>query len=126
MITSKYNKEENIIYVERKGDISIKDLLEYIEELDYKYNDLKTLLLIDDLRNSVSTFLGNDYSSIIKEIETRIKRYDKVKCAVIVNQPKETALSILYKMTSKSIDKYAYETFSTLEAAKRWLTHPIQ
>ncbi|MCU4175970.1 hypothetical protein [Carboxylicivirga sp. N1Y90] len=126
MITSRYDKDEDIVYVERHGNVDINDLVKYVVSLDHDFNHLNSLHIIDDLRNSTSTFKQKEYPAIIKEIEARIKRYDKVKCAVVVEKPKETALSILYKMTSKSIDKYTYETFSTLEAAKRWLKHPIQ
>lgn len=126
MITSKYNNDEGIIYIERHGNIDIDDIVKYVVSLDNDFNKLNTLLVIDDIRNSTSIFKHNEYPTIIKEIETRIERYTKVKCAVIVEKPKETALSILYKMTSDSIAKYSYETFSTIEAAKRWLLHPIQ
>jgi malate/lactate dehydrogenase len=64
---------------------------------------------------------AKDNPIIINEIKNRIKKYKEVRCALVVDTPFDTAISILYENLSQALDKYNYKTFSTIESAKSWL-----
>lgn len=121
MIEFRYNSEEDIIYLERSGDISLQDVLSCINSINQNFQSLQKLHIIDDLRHSVSTFKKEEYPVMINELKKRVNRYNQVKHAVIVNNPSDTALTILFAMKSKSIENYSFKIFSTIEAAKYWL-----
>jgi len=125
MINTNYNQDEDIVYVERFDEIDLQELLTYIISLDQEYKDLGSLYILDDIRDSTSKYEAKDYPVIIGEIQKRIKKYNEVRCALVVDTPFETVLSILYEDISKSVDNYNYKTFSTIEAAKSWLKRRI-
>jgi hypothetical protein len=125
MITSSYNREENIIYVKRLDEIGIQDLLTYINRIDQDFQHLGNLYILDDFRNSTSKYEANDFPDLIGEIQKRIFKYNEVRLAIVVDVPFDTALSILYEELSKAIENYNYRTFSTMEAAKSWLKQGI-
>lgn len=121
MISFSYNKAENIIYAERRGEIGLEEVLTYIKCIDQNHQRLQNLYIIDDFRQSTSVFTRDEYPAMVEEISRRVNRYKQVKHAVIVDNPTETVLSILFEMISDSIENYTFKVFSTSEAAKHWL-----
>ena len=121
MIKLTYNKKENIIYLERNGEIKLQDLLNNIKDIDQKFHHLKSLYIIEDTRKSTVDFKAKDYPTIIDYIKRRINKYNKVRSAIIVNNLFDTVLSLLYEEMSKEIENYEFKTFYTKEAAKTWL-----
>ena len=121
MINVKFNKEENIIYVERIGATSLHDILLHIKDLEQRFNDFRNLYIIDDLRKSTTVINRKDLAIIFVEIKKIAKRFDQVKNAVITDNPMNITSSILFENTSKGLKNYSYKTFSTFEAAKHWL-----
>lgn len=121
MINFNYRKEDNIIYVKRQGEINFDDLLLYIGDMDEKIPLLKELYILDDFRESRPKFTASEYPKLVEEIKKRVKKYTKVQHAVIVNNPSNTVLSVIFEGLSVIIDKYAFKTFSTPEAGKFWL-----
>ena len=121
MINISYSRDEDIIYVKRRDEIDIQDLLKYVIRLDQDYNDLGSLYILDDIRNSTSKYEAKEFPVLIGEIQKRIIKYREVRCALMVDTPFETALSILYEDISRAVDNYYYKTFSTIESAKSWL-----
>jgi hypothetical protein len=122
MIKFYYSTDDNIIYVKRTDEISLKDLFEYILAIDENFNGLNELRIVDDLTNSVRQSDEDDYSTLINEIKKRLIKYTKVKHAVIVNAPTETALSFLFQDTAKELNNYIFRAFCTFEAGKTWVT----
>lgn len=118
MIRFNHNKEDNIIYVERRGEIVLNDIIKYVEGIDQNFQSLEKLYIVDDMRNSTSKLTVADNPIIIDEIKKRISKYVEVRCAVLVDKPFDTALSLLYENLSSSIKNYSYRTFSTKDAAK--------
>lgn len=121
MIDFRYNKEENIVYVDRRNGVSLDEIIRYVENIDFSYQDLQNLYIIEDIRHSVSKFELDDYSIICNEIKKRASKYDEVRHAVIVDNPSNTVLSILFESFSEPIENYFYKTFSTIDLAKNWL-----
>lgn len=121
MITTRYVKDQDIIYVERTSEIGLQEILAYIKSFDHDFKNFKDLYILDDFRDSISLFNKGDYPIMIQGLEKRLNRYDQVKHAVLVHNPSDTALSILFEMISKVLINYSYKTFSTEGAAISWL-----
>ena len=122
MIDVSYNKEENIIYISRCGEITLEDMINHIKIIDEDFKHLKKLNIIEDTRNSTSKYEITDLPKIIDELNKRMVNFKKVKTAMIVDLPSDTALSIYFEGISKNSEKFYYKTYSTLAAAKSWLS----
>ncbi len=114
-------EEAGIFYVTRVGEITLQDIKSYIDQFDKSFKHYKRLFLIEDANQAIPKYKAEGLEEIHEEIKTRIGKYDIVKVAVIVNNPINTALSMLYANLSETIKNYHYKTFSTLEAAERWI-----
>lgn len=121
MIDVSYNKDENIIYVVRLGNITLHDIVTNIKGLDSNFADLDELYILEDLRNSISKLKEDDYPTIIGEIKKRIVNFKFVKTAVIVDSPADTVLGLLYEEIAEEVKNYYFKTFSTVKEAERWL-----
>ena len=123
MIEISYDQEENIIHVERSGEISVEDLIGYINKIDQEYRELKRVYILDDTRGSVWKFNHKkDYDRLFHEIDKRVRNFIRVYVALIVDTPKHTAMSDLYLLKTREIKNYFFRFFSSSEAAKSWLT----
>ena len=121
MIRYNYNKEENIIYVERHGDIILNDIFKYILDIDKNYQSLKNLSILDDVTKSTTKYTIIENSVIIEEIKRKLSKDTEVRLAILVDKPIETAYSMMFERLSMNIENFNYGTFSTKEAAKKWL-----
>jgi hypothetical protein len=122
MIEITYNKDEDIIYVKRSGEIYLLDLVDYAIRIDEEFNELKNLYIIEDTRGSITKHnQKDDFYLIINEVKKRIHNYHKVKVAIIVDNPGDTALAFLYERLSKEVNNYYFKVFMTLKASKAWL-----
>lgn len=123
MISSSYNEKEEIVYVKREGTVSIQQILESTVELDSLYGHMDKVYIIEDIRGSKSLFNKEDYPTILELLKTKLGAYKMVCMADIVDDPTNTALSFMFGSLAASLDNYFYSTFSTLEAAKRWINN---
>lgn len=123
MISSAFIKSDNILYFKRGSEITPQDLLLTIKEIDQNYRNNNRLYIIEDIRQSFAKLAIEieEIPIIINELKKHICNYKEVRCAVIVNTPIDTVLSFLYEDLSKDLENYKYKTFSTTEAATKWL-----
>lgn len=104
MINISYNKEDNIILVERSGDIHIRDLMDYFKRIDEEYGEHKKLYIFDDTNGSVSKFDHRDeYILLINDMKKRVDHFQGVYVAIVADTPSNTALSDIYKMMTSKI-----------------------
>jgi hypothetical protein len=122
MIDISYQQEDNIILVERSGEISVEDLIGYINEIDHDYRELKRVYILDDSRGSVWTFNHkHDYDRLFHEIDKRVRNFIRVYVALVVDNPHQTAKSDLFKLKTEKIKNYFFQFFSSRESARSWL-----
>ena len=121
MINTDYNQEDHIVYLRREGEIKIQDLMSVTKSVSHSFQNLQSLHIIDDVRNSISNFNSNYYPILIKEIGKVAKSFSEVRHAIIVDTPSDTVLSIMFEEISRNLDNYSYKTFSTEEGAKGWI-----
>lgn len=115
-----YNKDEDVIFAKRHGDITVPDIISYIIEIEHKFGYKDKILVLEDYRFGVTKYDMDDYPVIVDELKKRIG--DRmVKTAVLVDSPSDTALSMIFGYISEQIVNYSFKTFSTERAAIQWL-----
>lgn len=62
----------------------------------------------------------SDLNLITKENNESLKHYDSIVDAMIVDNPRDMAITMLYQLVYKT-SKYAFKLFSTIEHAQKWL-----
>jgi len=75
---------------------------------------------LTDASTSKMNLEFEDLGVIVSENYKSIEKYYYIIDAIVLENPKETALSFLYKELVKT-GKYKFEVFSTQEAAIWWL-----
>ena len=70
MIKTSFNKEDKIIYVARTGEIKIQDLVELVTRIHQEHHAARNLIVLDDVRESISSFEPGDYHLYFKTFST--------------------------------------------------------
>lgn len=117
----KYQMEDNIFTVVFTGAVSFESIISYLKDfgqmedlprnLKLLYNFIDAEFDLDPVRIQIISD---------KAIEVTAS-YDKIQTAFVVAEPKITAYSMLFSLMSAN-EKSLREIFSTISAAKNWLT----
>ena len=122
MIHSDFNKETGILETNFEGEISIKEMLDYIVSIRENKN-LPTVLKI--YSNGTDAKFAEkvsrrDLVRFLDENKITLAQKKFVYDAYVVSSAFEMALGMLYRDLNK-IDNYKFDIFSTKEAAINWL-----
>ncbi|MCK5028929.1 MAG: STAS/SEC14 domain-containing protein [Bacteroidales bacterium] len=122
MITYKFNKEEGILETTFSGDVSIKDISEYILTLSKdKTLPGKLKILTDVTKGKFSEgVIPKDMTILVEANKKSLAQRDFTYDAFVVSGSFEMALGMLYQKLNK-IKNYKVGIFSTKEAALKWL-----
>ncbi|MFA5298019.1 MAG: hypothetical protein WC389_07405 [Lutibacter sp.] len=120
MVTSKFNYETGILESIFVGEVYLKEILDYIISTKENNSFPRLLKIITDTNDANFNFDINDLEIIIAENEKSLEKYDYIIDAIIVDNPKNTAISMLYQKLGEN-GKYKFEVFSTKKAALNWL-----
>ncbi|MDE5424104.1 hypothetical protein L3073_17965 [Ancylomarina sp. DW003] len=121
MVISEFNPATGILESSFEGDVSLNEILEYIIATKKNKSFPRNLKIRTDSSKAVFDFSIHDLNAIIIENEKSLKKYDSITDAIIVSDPKTTALAMLFQELEKN-PKYKFEIFSTKEAAEDWLS----
>ena len=102
------------------GNIYLQEVVDYIRSTKENKDHPRDLKIISDASQAIFVFTINDLEVIINENNASLEKYDSIIDALIVEDPKSTALSILYQRLERN-NKYKFNVFSTNEAAEEWL-----
>jgi hypothetical protein len=121
MITHSFDKEiYKVIY---SGIVSFDEIIKFLHEFSRIENLPKKLSLLHDLRDADLKIAPNEIKKMSQAAEESTKKYTSVKTAFLVNDPRVTAYSTLF--SNHSVEKRTQrKTFSTIEAAIKWLNPP--
>jgi hypothetical protein len=72
--------------------------------------------------DAVFNFTIEDLEIIVEENIKSLEKYDSIIDAIIIDDPKNTVLSMLYLELAKP-NKYRFEIFATKSAALDWLNN---
>ncbi len=120
MIRTEFNTEAGFLDARYEGDIDIKQLVEYIAATEKNRQYPRFLKILSDGTHANMMFAPGDLPLIVEANYKSLKQYDYIVDAIILDSPKETALSQLYLEIAKT-NKYKFKVFATREAALQWL-----
>ena len=120
MVTSEFNHKTGILESKFCGEVYLKEILDYIISTKENSSFPRLLKIITNACNANFSFEVDDLEKIIAENEKSLEKYDYIFDAIIVDNPKNTVLSMLYRELEKN-HKYKFYIFSTKEAALNWL-----
>lgn len=118
MIT--YSFENSIFQVQLKGDIRFKDIINYLKDFGELEHLPQDILLLYDLDRIETDFSLSEIRMISHLAELSTKKYNSVKTAIVVNDPKLTAFSSLFSESVKG-KKTIRKIFSGKNTAIKWL-----
>ena len=122
MITKKFNSETGILESKFEGEITIKQVTDYILSLSEDKSLPKKLKIFSDATKGTfsESITPNDLKEIVEANYKSLAARECIYDAFIINSSIEMALGQLYMEFSKS-DNYYFNLFSTKEAAVKWL-----
>lgn len=121
MIEFWYSEEEDIVRVNRSGVIDKSEILNYIDALVPQYNGDKRLKILTNSIECTLELTEDDYPEIIEALAQPLSKFLLVKKAILVNDPKDVALSFLFEQMAAKLYNFSYKTFSDEESAIEWL-----
>ena len=122
MVTEEFNTTTNILEATYTGNVSLTDVVNYIIATKNNKNYPRVLKIISDTKNAIFNFSIEDLNIIMEENNKSLESYEGIIDAIIVDNPKNTVLTVLYKELAKS-KKYKFEIFATKSAAITWLNN---
>lgn len=115
-----YILDQNILVISFIGKINNDDIFNYLHEFSSIADLPSNLLLLYDLLNAELEVAPSDIKKISTIADSSTKKYQSVKTAFLVNDPKLTAYSTLFTNLANP-NKTQRKIFSTKEAALKWL-----
>ncbi len=120
MIKNSIKRGKDYLQTSFTGQISVQDIKDYINsvlKIKKDKEDLKILINGLDSNLAIET---KDLNDILNELTKLLTIYNSLKIAVIVDNPLNTAYSILFKRMIYQ-DHIRFELFSTELLAKKWM-----
>lgn len=122
MVTAKFNQHNKILETTFEGNVILSEIVNYIRETKENVFYPRKLKILTDSRNAIFNFTIEDLEIIVKENYESLEKYEMIIDAIIIDDPKNTVLSMLYLELVKT-NKYKFEIFSTKKAAENWLNN---
>lgn len=120
MIKHSFNKNTNILEVIYTGNITSQEIIELNRAIKNNKQYPRVLKIIADTKEAHFNFPIKDLDIIVEETIIALEFYTKMIDAIIIDNPKNTVLTVLYKNLFKT-KNYEFEIFATKEAALNWL-----
>lgn len=120
MIFTAFNKKTGILDSKFEGEVDLNEIVEYIRKTKENKSYPRVLKILTDATKSDMNLAFDDLEIIVTENYKSIEQYDCIIDAIVIETPKETAISMLYQELAKT-GKYKFNIFSTRKAAIHWL-----
>ena len=111
---------DGILYTRTSGITTLKHMLEGIERVASNKSLPRKLKILEDAREAKTTFSIKELSILHEKLGHSLGDYVSVRHAVVHNDPKNFALTMLIQKLANN-EKYGLQVFSSVEAAKKWL-----
>ena len=126
MIDINYVNEENILHVNRMGEIQIEDLFSIVQDTVANFSNIKCLYILDDARESKPRYSSREHPDLLKNISDGLSNFQEVRHAVLVDSPMTTTFGILFEGIANELPHYTFKSFFYEEEARNWLKEGIQ
>jgi len=120
MIITNYNQEEGILETIFEGEITVKDILDYIAISDFDKENPGVLKILSDGRNAHFNVSPAELNKIVEAAGKITSFHLYILDAMVVENPLDTAMTMLYENISP-VTKYKVKVFSTIQSAREWL-----
>ena len=120
MINATFNNQLKILETQFKNDVSLNQLLDFINDTTKNACYPRTLKILADAQHVVFKFSINDLVTIKNETNRSLEYYDSIASAIIINNPKTAAITTLFQTLTINETSH-FDVFSTKEAALNWL-----
>lgn len=124
MVLTKFNHQKGILDSQFIDDVTLKEIVDYIIATKNNTTYPRNLKILTDATRALMKLVPDDLKVIVSENNKSIEKYNYIIDAIVIDKPKETAISLLYQEMAKN-SKYRFQVFSTREAAIEWLTNVI-
>lgn len=121
MIKSVFNKETGILDSTFYDDVDKDQIVGYIDSTRLNKSYPRRLKILTDSTRANMLLTKNDLMEVVVANLRSLEQYDYIFDAIVTENPKETAFSLLYKELSAT-NKYRFEVFNTRRAALEWLS----
>lgn len=120
MVEEKYNSKSGILETVFTGEVTLLEVVHYI--IRTKENKIypRTLKIFTNSNEAIFNFSIEDLDIIMEENLKSLNNYDCIIDAIIVDNPKNTVLTMLYAELAKT-EKYKFKIFASKEVALSWL-----
>ncbi len=120
MVSYLFNKDLGLLEAKFEADVVVSEVADYIISTKENKTYPRDLKIITDATSANFKFSPSDLNILIEENYKSIEKYDFITDAIILENPKNTALSMLFGELVKT-NKYRFNVFSTRDAALNWL-----
>lgn len=120
MITVRFNAEEGHLDSRFHGRVTEEEIIDYINATRLNSSYPRYLKILTDGMEANMDFSPDALPRIVEANNRSLEVYDAIVDAIVLDAPKETALSIFYEELSKA-PKYRFRVFSTRKATIAWL-----
>jgi len=121
MVEYKFNINTNTLEANYIGNVTANEIIDYIRATKNNTQYPRSLKIISNTKNATFNFSIEELDLIVAENYKSLEKYNEIIDAIIVDDPKKTVLTVLYKQFFKT-KKYKFEIFATKDAALNWLT----
>ena len=122
MVTAQFNQQTRILESKFEGNVILAEIVNYIIATKENKTYPRKLKILTDSMDAVFNFTIEDLEIIVEENIKSLEKYDSIIDAIIIDDPKNTVLSMLYLELAKT-NKYRFEIFATKSAALDWLNN---
>ncbi len=122
ILVYKFDHKLRIIFERIAGRITFDDIIAFHKEIlsDTEYNN--SYSIFSDIKDSVFELSQSERGTLCNFLNSPIpKENTNRKCAFITKKPMEVVGSELFRIRMENISPINIKTFSTKEAAFRWL-----
>ncbi len=120
MVLEKFNDQTGILETLFNGEVTLLEVVNYIIRTKENKKYPRTLKIFTDSSDAIFNFSIEDLNIIMEENLKSLKNYSCIIDAIIVDNPKNTVLTMLYAKLAET-KKYKFKVFTTKEAALDWL-----
>ena len=121
MIRHHYNPQEQLLLTKVSGEVVLEEIKYHYQVLRYLEDVPKRLNVLIDCRRVKFKVDIDELKTTAREVELALSVYEGIREAILVEQPEQTVMAMMFQEYSKGLENYCFNVFSTKEAAMEWL-----
>ena len=122
MVSTLFNPQTKILESKFEGNVTLAEVVNYIVATKENKTYPRKLKILTDSVDGIFNFTIEDLKIIVEENYKSLEKYELIIDAIIIDDPNNTVLSMLYLELAKT-NKYKFEIFATKSAALDWLNN---